>query len=469
MHNNKLKTTAAVVAASLLLGAQSVGAISFADEYEYKWSTNTGTESAESFFGVTATDGGYVAVGAAYNEDAQAGNAYIVKYNVDGTVAWENKVGANGNCGNNCEESWYMSVLAVSDGYIAVGTSGYTSYSDAPWYKASAENLMLDGVIVKYNLDGTVAWGEKFDNDGYDDYFHNAALLENGKVVVAGSTIDANSPHTNALVALYDTDGTMEWYTDLGGSADEEYFGVTVAEQGIIATGTSDSADGPWENDNGNVVGIVTAFDLDGNDMGTLVDDLGNDPTVEYGRVTASNDKFFVINNGDEIVMYDLESGDLLDGVAIESAYANDIEVVEDGFITVGTYERDYGYEPIITKYDFAGKQIWTHELSNEGSEEGGVFNAMAINGDTLVAVGDSYTNNQPYWSNNGESDGVIAVFSLPEDDAPGVPSTGIVSDQSEGAALGAALSIAIGAGAVVATGVGVAMHRKAHKVTLRK
>ncbi len=101
--------------------------------------------------------------------------------------------------------------------------------------------------LVKYNPDGTPAWGVVIDISLFSDLF-DAALLPDGRVAVTGVFDDplilgagepnettltpiqtgTGSDSDDAFIALFNSDGTLAWARSDGGMEDDEGLGIAV-------------------------------------------------------------------------------------------------------------------------------------------------------------------------------------------------------------------------------------------------
>ena len=91
-----------------------------------------------------------------------------MKYNLDGTIAWAENVGGS-------EYDAYYSVISITDGYICVG---YSSSTDAPWQNVGS------AIIVKHNLDGTIAWATNTGSSEHRDAYNSVVAVDNGYIAV---------------------------------------------------------------------------------------------------------------------------------------------------------------------------------------------------------------------------------------------------------------------------------------------
>lgn len=156
------------------------------------------------------------------------------------------------------------SIIAVSDGYVLVGSS--KGSVDEDW----SNNGGSDGIIVKYDLNGNIVW--KHNTGGTrDDEYNSIVAVSDGYVVVgeSRSTIDenwSNNGSADAIIVKYNLDGTIAWQYNAGGDSWEAYESIIAVSDGYIVAGSSRSTvDESWSN-NGGSDGIVTsgiAVDID--------------------------------------------------------------------------------------------------------------------------------------------------------------------------------------------------------------
>jgi len=167
-------------------------------------------------------------------------DAIIVKYNNNGEVVWKKSFGGNGH-------DSYNSVMAVSDGIIAVGHSAMNSFGNGDWEGVTRKGDR-DAIIVKYNNNGEVVWKKHFgERDSYD-IFKCVTTVSDGIIAVGLSDGSFGSGDwegvtgkgdTDAIVIKYDMDGNLIQKKNFGGSGRDEYNSVTATSDGIIAAGYS--------------------------------------------------------------------------------------------------------------------------------------------------------------------------------------------------------------------------------------
>lgn len=184
---------------------------------DYKFGSNgkvvtpIGNSDDRGFAVAMQSDGNIVIAGQSYN-----GNDYdfaLVRYKIDGSLDY--KFGTNGKVvtpiGNSKNIGYsddFGNSLAIQiDGKIVVaGTS------------ANFSNSSYDFSIVRYNTDGSLDF--TFGNNGkvitpignYNDYVHSLAIQTDGKIVVAGTSLNGsgNKAESNFALVRYNTDGSLD-------------------------------------------------------------------------------------------------------------------------------------------------------------------------------------------------------------------------------------------------------------------
>jgi len=160
------------------------------------WKNSFGGELAEFYNSVTAVPDGIVAVGVAW-PDLNGGtfadlpglpgkggyDAFIVKYNSDGSIAWKQNFGGSGH---DC----FYSVTAVPDGIVAVGYSTGASFGNGDWEGFTRKGGQ-DAIIVKYNFDGSLAWKKNFGGNESDN-FHSVITVSDGIVAAGFGTVNGS-------------------------------------------------------------------------------------------------------------------------------------------------------------------------------------------------------------------------------------------------------------------------------------
>ena len=249
-------------------------------------------ESQDLSFGVALQpDGKIVVVGASYN--GKNYEAMLLRFNSDGSV--DSSFGKGGNVtytGPSNANVWGRAIAIQPDGKIVMVGVGYTAKKcdvltmrynpDGSLDKAFGEGgialsacppggqdfgrsiaIQPDGKIIvagntrsggninalllRYNVNGTP--DNTFGNGGFaiykglanrSDWGRAVALLPDGKIVIAGSSV--SGPKCDALVARYNSDGTLDSSFGSGGIIVSNYlpdsndwgFGAAIQKDGKI-------------------------------------------------------------------------------------------------------------------------------------------------------------------------------------------------------------------------------------------
>ena len=238
------------------------------------WTKLLGTSSYDEAYSLTTGSDGaiYVAGVTTDNLDEQVnsgdGDAFVTKYNTDGTKAWTKLLG-----GSDYDEAY--SLTTGSDGAIYV--AGYT-YINLDGQVNSGNN---DAFVTKYNTDGTKAWTKLLGGSGNDIAY--SLTGSDGAIYVAGSTSgnldgQVNSGNNDAFVTKYNTDGTKVWTKLLGTSGTDNAYSLTTGSDGAIyvAGYTGGNLDG--QVNSGIRDAFVTKYNTDGTKAWTkLLGGSGND------------------------------------------------------------------------------------------------------------------------------------------------------------------------------------------------
>lgn len=173
---------------------------------------------------LTATGNVYVS---GRSQSAGVDNISTVKYNSAGVQQWAQTY--NGGSGNDRNETMLL------DGNENVYICGRTT----------AGNGAFDGLLVKYDANGTQQWVKTFNGSGDgEDRFDEIVQDADGNIIVAGKTDADNTAGVNFdyLVAKYDASGTLLWDTTYASSptSDDAANGLSTDNDGnIYVTGES--------------------------------------------------------------------------------------------------------------------------------------------------------------------------------------------------------------------------------------
>ena len=209
-------------------------------------------------------------------------DAFLSKYNSDGTKAWTRLLGTISS------SEGATSVTTGSDGSIYV--AGYT-YGDLDGYTLSGGSAAF---LSKYNSDGTKDWTRVLDS-ALSDVAQSVTTGSDGSIYIAGYTIGNLDGNTNAawsiadaFLSKYNGDGTKAWTRLLGSSSEEVAQSVTTGSDGsiYIAGYTGGNLDG--NTNAGSSDAFLSKYNSDGTKAWTRL--LGSSTADGAGSVTTGSD-----------------------------------------------------------------------------------------------------------------------------------------------------------------------------------
>jgi len=245
------------------------------------WTKLLGTSGNDSTYALTTGNDGTIYVsGSTYgNLDGQTNSgesdAFITKYNPNGTKVWTKLLGTNG-------EETARALTTGNDGAIYV--SGYTTGN----LDSQTNSGYIDAFITKYNPDGTKVWTKLLGTNAYDSA-NDLTTGNDGAIYVSGSTYgnldgQTNSGNGDAFITKYNPDGTKVWTRLLGTSGLDSANDLTTGNDGAIYV--SGNLDG--QTNSGYVDAFITKYNPDGTKVWTKL--LGTSDNDYANSLTTGND-----------------------------------------------------------------------------------------------------------------------------------------------------------------------------------
>ena len=356
------------------------------------WNTTWGGEGNDYGSGLTVAGDGIYVSGSTQSYGAGGSDVLLAKYDSDGHQLWSTTWG-----GTNHE---YGAGLAVaSDGvYVSGDTQSYGAGS-------------RDALLIEYDSDGNQMWNTTWGGAG-SDRGYDVDVASDG-VYLTGSTDSYGAGMADVYLVKYDSDGNQLWNITWGGALDDYGNGLAVASDGIYVTGYTDSfGGGEYDYDV-----LLIKYDSDGNEMwnttwGGANYDLGYRLTVASDGVYATGttysygagtyDAYLIKYDSDGNQMWNTTWG----GAGTDRGC--DLDVTSDGVYVAG-HTDSYGagaYDAMLTKYDSDGNQMWN---TTWGGAANDICNGLAIDSDGIYVSG--YT--QSYGA--GDPDVFMVKYSLPQ------------------------------------------------------
>ena len=374
-------------------------------------------------------------------------DAIIVKFDANGNVVWQKNFG-----GYNSDR--FQSVVWDGDGYVAVG--GSESFGLGDWDEIQARPMGGGPIIVKFDENGDVVWKKAFDW-GWSFSFNSVIAVSDGYVAVGNSNQDTadwdgfeGKGYGDAIIVKLDKNGDIVWKNNFGGERADEFVSVISDGTGYVAVGTSNEnsfGNGDWEGVEGNGTdeAIIVKYDVYGNFV--WAKSFGGSSWDCFESLVSTGDGYLVVGyshrdsfgNGDWtgiegtggfydalIVKFD-EKGGLewkkkLGGGAYTELYS--ITAVSDGYLSAGYtgsigrgdfegLESKGGNDALIVKFDSNGDVIWMKNFGGGNTES---FRTVMQFSDGLIAVGYSTTGSfgTGDWIGveaNGSRDQIIVKF----------------------------------------------------------
>ena len=182
-------------------------------------------------------------------------DGFLFKFDFGGGMRWKRQLRSPGD-----DTIEALDVGGTGDIYIAGSTSGSLDGTNAGG---------SDAFVAKYDRDGNVQWIRQL-GTGAADVVHGIDVFSDGSVYIVGETrgpLDGNpvAGEADLFVARLDASGSVLWLRQLGSSASDVAFAVSVDAVGTahLAGGTGGNLDGVI-NDSGGEAGFIVKYDAMG-------------------------------------------------------------------------------------------------------------------------------------------------------------------------------------------------------------
>ena len=252
---------------------------------EIEWSKEIGGDDIDRINSIAeCNDGGYIAVGEFSSSTLDLGNGIsltnegeldgmMIKLNGDGEIEWAKTISGN-------DADLIESVSITTDGGYVVGGYFLSKNIDLGNNITLANKGLINGMVVKYNQDGTAQWAKAVNGTGSNN-IQTVSATKDGGCVAGGSfsstSIDLgngrtlnNNGNANAVLIKFNSNGEIEFAKGIGGTANDYIASVAGTSDGGYVIGgwiTSSSIEldtGITLSNNGSSNGIIAKYNQEG-------------------------------------------------------------------------------------------------------------------------------------------------------------------------------------------------------------
>jgi hypothetical protein len=394
-------------------------------------------ESAQAI--INTTDGGYAILGHAQSMDGdvttksnESYDYWLLKYDATNQLEWQKTYGGSA-------DDRGADLIQTSDGgYVIVGKSKSNDFE-------VSENAGFDDFwVVKLDSNGSVSWENSFGFAGSDIPYSIIQTNDDGYLLTGVLDVSASNGQgdRNSILSRHaggdywviklNSNGVKQWSNYFGGSfTDTAYDAIQTEDDGYIIVGSSDSNDVDITNNRGTYDFWIIKISATGNLVWEK--SLGGSEIDEAHAISKSADGNYLIagdtrssdlnisqNNGaaDLWVIKITPEGTLLwekslggsnfdVGRSISKTQDNGFLISGSSRSTNASFSSNKGQNDAwVVKINNSGNLEWQKTIG--GSEVDFFYDAVELNDQTVVAVGDSNSSNEDIYENKGFTDLLI-------------------------------------------------------------
>ena len=329
---------------------------------------------------IQTSDNGYAVIGKSKSNDLEVSeNAgfddfWVSKLDSSGTIIWEYSFGFAGS------DTPYSIIQTNDDGYLLSGVLDVSaSNGQGDRNSILSRHAGGDYWVIKLNASGVKQWSNYY-GGSFTDTAYDAIQTEDDGYIIIGSSDSDDVDITNNLgsydfwILKISATGTLVWEKSFGGSEIDEAYGISQAADGnYLIVGDTRSNDLDISQNNG----AADLWIIKITPEGTLLWEktLGGS-SFDVGRsVSKTQDNGFLIAGSSRST---------------------------DGSLTSNKGQNDAW----IIKINSSGNLVWQKTIG--GSNVDFFYDAVELNDQTIIAVGDSNSSNEDIFNNNGFADLLI-------------------------------------------------------------
>jgi hypothetical protein len=177
-----------------------------------------------------------VTIGSTILDSEGSNDAFVAKYDTSGTVQWARSIG-----GASFDYGYGIATDSAGNVYVTGRYVGSVTIESITLNSTAGSS---DAFVAKYDTSGTVQWATSIGGTGSDDGY-GIATDSGGNVYVIGNyssdsitiesiTLYSNSASNDAFVAKYDTSGTVQWAKSIGGTNFDSGYGIATDSAGNV-------------------------------------------------------------------------------------------------------------------------------------------------------------------------------------------------------------------------------------------
>ena len=331
----------------------------------------------------TAPDGsvylsGYT--GGSLNGQSNIGDkdAFVTKFNSDGTTGWTRLVGTS-------SEDQALAVTAGNDGSVYI--SGFTRGAIDGQINGGGS---ADAFITKFSVNGTKEWTKQLGTNGLD-LVHGMTTGLDGSIYISGATYGSLDGQTfngegDIFLSKFKPDGSTEWTKQLGSSSSQGAETVKIGVDGSIYVSGVTLGDFDNQPFNGITDAFLTKFNPDGSQVWTRLLGTGQGE-VSYGSTIGK------------------------DGSVYISGYTSGVLAGTENYANTPT--PTWGINDVfLAQYSQDGTRTWTAQIGVSGNN--GTAQAQTTGTDGAIYMAGYYSGNFDGVQGNGGTDGFISKYAPP-------------------------------------------------------
>lgn len=346
--------------------------------------TYGGTDDDRGTDIIQTADNGFAILGISKSNDGDVSenngfeDFWILKLDASGDISWETSLGFSG------ADNGFSLIQTNDGGYLLTGVldvsaSGGQGNSKSLTAKRHAGG---DYWVIKLNTAGEKQWST-FYGGTFTDTSYGAIQVENNSYIIIGSSdsadvdIAGNKGTYDYWILKLSENGTIIWEKSFGGSEIDEARGVTMGSDGnYLIVGDTRSNDIDVSKNNGAADLWVIKISPDGN---LILEKSFGGSSFDAGRsINKTVDNGFIISGSSRSA---------------------------DGDVTINQGQNDAW----ILKIDANGNLEWQKTIG--GTDIDLAYDAVELNDETIIVVGESNSTNLDIPENKGFSD--LLIFKI--------------------------------------------------------